>query len=137
MLQRLKMWLVTVPGLSVVLLAPLSMALVPQPVLAAAPTAKDSVCAGLDSTGGTAGCKPSGPTVENAIKLALNLLSLVAGVATVFMVVIAGVRYITSGGDANSVKGAKEAIIYALVGAVIVVVSQSIVGLILNNPKLK
>jgi len=49
------------------------------------------------------------------------------------MIIIGGLRYITSGGDSNNVTGAKNTILYAIVGIVIVVAAQAIVSFILNR----
>ncbi len=49
------------------------------------------------------------------------------------MIIIGGFRYVTSGGDSNSVSGAKNTIIYALVGLIIVAVAQVLVQYTVNN----
>jgi hypothetical protein len=58
---------------------------------------------------------------------AVNIISIIAGVAAVAVIIIGGLRYVLSGGDSNSTKGAKDMIIYALVGLVVIVVAQSII----------
>lgn len=64
---------------------------------------------------------------------AIKILSYVAGIAAVIMIMIAGIRYIISGGESASVAGAKDAIIYAVIGLAVVVLSQSIVIFVLNK----
>lgn len=54
----------------------------------------------------------------------------VAGVSAVIVIVVAGVFYTISQGDAAKTKRAKEAILYALVGLVVVMVAFVITNLI-------
>ena len=68
---------------------------------------------------------PNIPTV-NASELIPTILSTVywvAGVAAVIVIVVAGIFYSISQGDAAKIKRAKEAILYALVGLVVVMVA--------------
>jgi hypothetical protein len=46
-----------------------------------------------------------------------------AGVSAVIVIVVAGIFYAISQGDATKIKRAKEAILYALVGLVVVMVA--------------
>lgn len=49
------------------------------------------------------------------------------------MIVIAGFRFVTSNGDANTVTQAKNTIIYAVIGIVVAVMAYAIVNFILNQ----
>jgi hypothetical protein len=49
------------------------------------------------------------------------------------MIIFSGLRYITSGGDAEKVKTAKRTLLYALVGLAIVALTQTIVHLVLTE----
>lgn len=66
-------------------------------------------------------------------KRIINLFSIVVGVVSVIMIIIGGFRYIISGGDSSSVQGAKNTILYAIVGLVIVVFAQVIIRFVLTN----
>src|SRR5215475_5256135 len=48
----------------------------------------------------------------------INIFSLIVGAISIIMIIIGGFRYITSGGESSSVSGAKNTIIYALIGLV-------------------
>lgn len=61
----------------------------------------------------------------------INIFSIVVGVVAVVMIILGGLKYITSGGDSSNVSGAKNTIIYALVGLVIVALAQFIVHYVL------
>lgn len=61
------------------------------------------------------------------------VISIIAGVAAVVIMVISGIRYITSNGEAASVSQAKKSIIYAAVGLVVIVVAQPIINFVLSR----
>lgn len=93
------------------------------------------VCDGLTSaTGNDCGQDPSDSGgIDNAIKTTLNILSMIAGVAAVFMIMYAGIKFITSQGDSSGVASARNSILYAIIGIIIVVMSQTIVYFVLNS----
>jgi hypothetical protein len=49
------------------------------------------------------------------------------------MIIWGGFKYITSGGDSNNVSGAKNTIIYAIIGLVIVALAQLIVHFVISQ----
>lgn len=63
----------------------------------------------------------------------VDIFSIVVGVVSVIMIIIGGFRYIISNGDSNGVQGAKNTILYAIVGLVIVLFAQVIVRFVLVN----
>lgn len=106
----------------------------PLPALAAT---KDDVCDGLALTG-TQGCDPAATAaaesnVEKIIQTVINLLSLAVGIIAVIFIIIGGLKYVTSSGDSNNVNSAKNTILYALIGLVIVVLAQVIVRFVLGQ----
>lgn len=110
------------------------MVLAPATVFAAT---KDDVCEGLALTG-TQGCDPGATQqaqsdVERIIETVINILSMVVGVIAVIFIIIGGLKYITSSGDANNVNSAKNTIMYALIGLVIVALAQIIVRFVLGK----
>lgn len=92
---------------------------------AAGSDAKTAVCAGVGLTGSS--CGDNGAQAENAIGAFVNILSIIIGIAAVLMIIVAGLRFITSSGDTSKVAGAKNSIIYALIGLVVVAIAQTIV----------
>jgi len=88
----------------------------------------------FDVTGGTTGnCTTStaGGGINQLLTEILNVLSIVVGLVAVIMIIVGGFRYIVSGGESGSVSGAKNAILYAVIGLVIVAVAQLIVHFVL------
>jgi hypothetical protein len=71
--------------------------------------------------------------INTIIETIINIFSLVVGVVSVIMIIIGGFKYITSGGEPGSVGGAKNTILFAIVGLVIVALAQVIVRFVLNR----
>jgi len=94
--------------------------------------AKSDICAGIGAATGGA-CTNDDSRVSSTIKSIVNLLSVIVGIVAVIMIVVAGFKYITSGGDSGSIASAKNTLIYAVVGLVIVAMSQFIVQFVLRK----
>lgn len=62
-----------------------------------------------------------------------SILSFLVGFAAIIVIIIAGIQYILSNGDANKISSAKDTIIYAVIGLVVAVVAQAIVALVLSK----
>ena len=75
--------------------------------------------------------QPAGDRVGEIIRIVINIFSLVVGVIAVIMIIIGGLKYITSGGDSVNVTSAKNTILYAIVGLIIVALAQIIVRFVL------
>lgn len=95
-----------------------------------------SLCDGANlEVGSTAGCDPQGTTdkVNSTIALVINIFSVVVGVVAVIMIIIGGLKYITSSGDSNNITSAKNTILYAIIGLVVVALSQFVVKFVLSK----
>ncbi|HTE57399.1 MAG TPA: pilin [Verrucomicrobiae bacterium] len=92
----------------------------------------DDVCSGIQIASGSTGCtEEEGGRVNGVIATVVNILSAVVGVVAVIMILIGGFRYVISGGDSSSTASAKNTIIYAIVGLIIVALAQIIVRFVL------
>ncbi len=117
----------------VAILAPLA---IPTATAAAAcpgpGSSKGQVLEGVGQTGSD--CSDAG--ITSTLELVVEILSLVAGIAAIIMVIVAGFKYITSNGDAGKVGSAKTTLIYALVGIAIAALAQILVHFVINaaNP---
>ena len=67
-----------------------------------------------------------------AVKV-VNILSVLVGIVAVIMIIFGGFRYITSGGESGSVSGAKNTLLFAIVGLVIVALAQVIVRWVIGT----
>ena len=78
----------------------------------------------------------STPTDANVvIKKVTNIMFFIIGAVSVIMLIYGGIRYTTSGGNANSVTAAKNTVIYSIVGLVISILAYAIVNFVVTNIK--
>lgn len=109
------------------------------PALPATVMAQDiegSLCDGanLSFDGSGPGCDDTaGGSVDDVIANVINIFSVVVGVVSVIMIIVGGFQYITSGGDSSKVGNAKNTILYAIIGLVIVAFAQIIVNFVLTQ----
>ncbi len=81
----------------------------------------------------TADNAESAEQVDNIITTVINIVSIIVGIVAVIMIIIGGFKYITSNGDSGAVSGAKNTILYAIVGLVVVALAQIIVRFVVNR----
>lgn len=93
--------------------------------------AKTDACQGIGLAGG--GCGDNGAQLSKAVRMAINIFSIVVGVVATFMIIYSGFRFMTSSGDPSAVSGAKRGLIYAIVGLVIAATAQMITHFVLSN----
>lgn len=62
-----------------------------------------------------------------------NIITIVVGIASVIMIIIGGFRYILANGEPNNISGAKDTIMYAVIGLVIALVAQALVIFVINR----
>lgn len=119
-----------------VLLTPLAAPAVASAAISSTPDISSNLCAGgnlnVNDPNCSSGTDPS-DKVNSLIGTVINIFSIVVGVVSVIMIIIGGLKYITSGGDSANVTGAKNTILYALVGLVIVALAQIIVRFVLQK----
>ena len=72
---------------------------------------------------------PTNLTGNNGVfTTVVNVLLFVIGAISVIMLIYGGIRYTTSGGNANNVTAAKNTIMYAIIGLVIAIFAFAIVN---------
>ena len=89
-------------------------------------------CLSTDQQQCAASQDPNG-SVNRILTTIINVFSLVVGIIAVIMIIIGGIRFVLSGGDSNNVSAARNTIIYAIVGLVVVALAQVIVHFVLNR----
>jgi hypothetical protein len=132
MINKLKNMIVA----TTLLCLPLMSIVLPVTVYAADPI-NDPLKCGAELTSKT-DCTPApiaetNTKVNNTITLVINIFSIVVGIVAVIMIVLGGLKYITSSGDANNITSAKNTILYAIVGLVVVALAQFIVRFVLGK----
>jgi len=134
MISKIKRILLTVAAVAVMG--------VPALVPAVASADSTSISGGLKcgsnlnlQTNGNANCSIQDTTSDfsSLLQKAINIFSIIVGVIAVIMIIVGGLKYITSGGESSNVSGAKNTIIYAIIGLVVVALAQFIVHFVLNN----
>lgn len=108
-------------------LAPATFAQVPD-------AAKEAACQGLGAASGqSCGNDSAGSSIRGLLRTVINLLSWIVGVAAIIMVIIGGLKYVTSNGDSNGISSAKSTIMYALIGLAVAALAQVLVRFVLQN----
>lgn len=105
--------------------------------LASAPVALAADCDASDLTVGSgAACAQGTGTSDNLFgeesifKSITNILLFLIGAISVIMLIIGGIRYVISGGDQNQVTGAKNTILYAIIGIVVAFLAYAAVNFV-------
>jgi hypothetical protein len=103
------------------------------PALAATDASKQAACEAIGGTysGGTCSDGSAKAQPQDLISEIITIFSWVVGAISVIMLIFGGFKYVTSGGDSGKITSAKNTIVYALVGLVIVALSQVIVNFVL------
>lgn len=94
-----------------------------------------SVCDGSQFQNDATCEETEGSSFYDLMKKIIDIFSIVVGSISVIMIIVGGFRYVISNGDTNGVSGAKNTILYAIVGLVIVLFAQVIVNFVLVNAK--
>lgn len=98
-----------------------------------------AVCTAVQGAGTTSYCTSQTPADDpiagpnGVINKAVELIAVAAGVTAVIVIIISGIQFALSSGDSQRVSKARTAIIYSLVGIIIIVAAQSIIRLVLDK----
>lgn len=76
---------------------------------------------------------PKTEPTQATIDIILNLVFGIMGVVTFLIIVIGGFKYITSNGDPGGMAKAKNTVIYALIGLVVILSAYTIVRFVLKG----
>lgn len=95
-------------------------------------SAQSEICQGLGEASGQCSSTDNS-TIDTTLSRIISLLSIVAGFAGLVMIIVSAIRFITSHGDSSGIAGARQGLIYALVGLVIAALAQIIVHFVLGK----
>lgn len=73
-------------------------------------------------------CKSSDDNVTDTITTVINVLLFIIGIISVIMIIVGGITYAVSAGDATAVGRAKNTILYAIVGLAVAFFAYAIVN---------
>ncbi|MEI7819103.1 MAG: hypothetical protein WCI47_03225 [bacterium] len=93
-----------------------------------------AACGGVDQgvTGGI-NCGPVSKSIPDAVKVVINTLLFIVGIASVIVIIVGGLRYVLSGGDPKNTAAAKDTILYAVIGVVVSLLAYAIVNFVLGQ----
>jgi type IV secretory pathway VirB2 component (pilin) len=96
-----------------------------------------SASSGGGAVDNATGSAPSSTSLSSGltghIQTITDTLLLVAGAVAVIIIIVAGIRYITSTGDSARIKQSKDTLLYAIAGLVVVLLAYAIVHFVANN----
>lgn len=99
-------------------------------------TAPDAVaCTGVNcvTTGASKADTGGGSNVNTFIRRIVNILLFVLGAIAVIMIVLGGIKFTTSNGNAEQIKSAKNTILYSVIGLVVAILAYAIVNFVVQQ----
>ena len=105
--------------------------LVPEAPVAAV-NALEGACS-ASNAGDNPICDSTDEEAPELIGILINVLLFIIGTLAVIMLIWGGIRYTTSGGNANSVTAAKNTIMYAIIGLVVAIFAYAIVNWVVGE----
>jgi len=110
------------------IIAGLGLATMPTPVMAA--TVIGDACAADPSS---VLCQKKDDNAISMVKIIINSLLFILGAVAVLVIIIGGIRYATSMGDAKRVESAKNTIMYAVIGLIVALLAYAIVNFVVTT----
>jgi hypothetical protein len=83
-------------------------------------------CQGATAVGSA--CNES--QLSTGLNKVIDAIFFIAGITAVIILIIGGVGYILSTGDATRITKAKNTILYAIIGLIVVIIARAIVGFV-------
>lgn len=113
-------------------IAVLTLVFLPAPLASAAPV--DVFTDACTNSSDPTLCKSSkGDDLYGVIRTVIQVMLVIGGIIAVIMIIIGGIRYMTSGGDQADVKSAKDTILYAVIGLVVAAGGYAIVTWVIGQ----
>ncbi len=72
-------------------------------------------------------------SIESPIQTVIGLLLFAIGIISVIMIIVGGIRYVISNGEAAKIKSAKDTILYAVIGLIVSGLAYVIVDFIVGQ----
>lgn len=70
---------------------------------------------------------------NGVLTIIINLLTIIVGIAAVIAIILAGLKFVTSGSNPEDVKNARERIVYAVVALLVAALAQLFVRFIIKQ----
>lgn len=92
------------------------------------------ICAGNGANSTYCQNRSEGETkVKSVMKSVVNVLLMTVGVISIIMIVVGGIMFALSSGDASKVTKARNMVIYAVVGLVVALFASAIINFVFNK----
>jgi len=88
---------------------------------------------GKDQQGTASSLFGDGSGQGGVFRTITNVMLFLIGAISVIMLIIGGIRYVVSGGDSSAVQGAKNTILYAIVGVVVAILAYAVVNFVIGS----
>lgn len=75
-------------------------------------------------------CNTKTPTIDVAFTNAAHLIIGLVGLLAVVVIIVSGLQMVLSGGNAKQVQGAKQTLLYAVIGVVVAILAYAIVSFV-------
>ena len=72
-------------------------------------------------------------SINSPIQNIIGLMLFAIGTISVIMIIVGGIRYVISNGEAARIKSAKDTILYAVIGLIVSLLAYAIVNFVLNQ----
>ena len=102
---------------------------------AACDTTNLTVSSGVDCAGANSGTPSSLFGDTGIFQKIVNIMLFIVGAVAVIMLIIGGIRYVTSNGAQDQVTAAKNTIMYAIIGIIVAVLAYAIVNFVVTGLK--
>ena len=124
--------------ISLAAVAGIGLAFLATPVLAKNDITQDNIKAVCDNNPNSTVCRDldnpdAGKGVPHLFQNIINILLYAAGLVAIIMIVVSGIRFVTSRGDSNTVTKARQTLIYSVVGLLIAVLAFAVVNFVFSR----
>lgn len=78
-------------------------------------------------------CKAKNDSINPLVQTIINTLLFAVGIIAVIMIIVGGIRYVTSNGDSGQIASAKNTIMYAVIGLIVSLMAFAIVNFVITQ----
>ncbi len=117
-------------ALSLSLITTLSMA---APALAVSPVQQACEGANVGNPLNSSDCSSQAGLLPDKLKTIINIFLFIVGAVAVFMVIVGGFRMVISSGNPEAMKGARNTVLFAVIGVAVTLLAYAIVNFVIAN----
>lgn len=107
------------------------------PAFAAGNDVLNNACGQTAGSGKSSACDNKSSTKiagkDGVLARVTKIVSIFAGITAIIIIIVGGMMFITSNGDANKAGTARSTILYAAIGLVVIALAQTIITFVVNR----